>query len=272
MAREAIIAGNNQKLRTLIPAKVKINFIDKYSDSTLLITAVDNQQVEIVRFLLENKADPNPKGLMRTPLTVAISKNNYEIFDLLLASKADVNLAGTFGYGPLHSAVHNEDGRFIDRLLALGANPNIMTPRKQTPLLEWPNGYAAQRLIDAGADVNLANSDGDTPLMNAAGGTPDAVRALLAAGANVNAKNRNGDTALIAAAACGQVDIVNQLLKAGADVYHKNNDGISAENTSEAPAGPGNPGLSNWCAIGRTPPEPDGAAVLRILADFRKNK
>lgn len=271
-AKSAIESGNLDKLKAALKGKFNINFTDKYSDSTLLIVAVDTQQIEIVRFLLENNANPNSKGLMRTPLSIAISKNNYEIFDLLLAHKADVNLAGTHGYAPLHSAVHNNDERFIVRLLSLGANPNIMTPRGQTPLMEWPYGNAAQRLIEAGAKVNLANRDGDTALMNASGGIPDTVRALIAAGANVNAANRNGDTALIAAAACGQAGIVKQLLQAGGDLYQANKDGISAENTLKAPSGPENPGLSSWCAIGQPGPEADYESTMRIINEFKNTK
>lgn len=272
-AKEAIESGSLEKLKAALRGKININFTDKYSDSTLLIVAVENQQLEIVRFLLENKANPNSKGLMRTPLRVAISKNNYDIFDLLLTFKADVNLAGTDGFSPLHSAVHNNDERFIVRLLALGANPNIMTRLGQTPLMEWPYGTAAQKLIEAGADVNLANRDGDTALMNASGGIPETVRALLAAKADVNVSNSSGDTALIAAAACGQSDIVRQLLSAGADLAHRNKCGITAEEAKDAPGSAhDNCYLIKWCAIGQTGPEPDYESTMRIINEFKKSK
>jgi ankyrin repeat protein len=50
-------------------------------------------------------------------------------------------------------------------------------------------------LIDHGADVNFANSDGGTPLYVAAEeGHMDAVRGLIEHGANVNIANNNGTT------------------------------------------------------------------------------
>jgi ankyrin repeat protein len=53
-------------------------------------------------------------------------------------------------------------------------------------------------LINRGADVNLANDDGLTPLMVAAqaGAEAEVVQLLRAAGANLYAKDNEGRTAL----------------------------------------------------------------------------
>ena len=51
-------------------------------------------------------------------------------------------------------------------------------------------------LIDAGADINLANKEGKTALMRAAeGGHLENVRLLLESGANVNARDKEGENA-----------------------------------------------------------------------------
>jgi ankyrin repeat protein len=278
-AKEAIESGNLEKLKAVLKkGKININFTDKYSDSTLLIVAVENQQLEIVRFLLENKANPNLKGLTRTPLVTAILKNNYDIFDLLLIFKADVNLQTRDGFSPLHAAVYNNDERFIVRLLALGANPNVMSRSGRTPLMSWPYGNAAQKLIEAGADVNLADRDGNTALMNASGGISETVRVLLAAKADVNASNSRGDTALIAAVACGRSDIVRQLLSAGADLAHRNKCGITAEEAADETVNRAysNPhdecDISHWCIVGRSDVEHDYESTRRIINEFKKSK
>jgi ankyrin repeat protein len=53
-----------------------------------------------------------------------------------------------------------------------------------------------QALIDAGADLNAQDENGQTSLMNAATYEDlEGVRALLLAGADVNLKNKEGDTA-----------------------------------------------------------------------------
>jgi ankyrin repeat protein len=73
-------------------------------------------------------------------------------------------------------------------------------------------------LIGKGADVNLAASNGDTPLITAARvGYTDAVELLLALGAKVDATNKMGETALITAVQQREVDAVKLLLARGAD-------------------------------------------------------
>lgn len=60
---------------------------------------------------------------------------------------------------------------------------------------------AARLLIEAGADVNAANSNGTTPLMYAktaavGNASTDLLQLLLASGADINARDSAGRTAL----------------------------------------------------------------------------
>src|SRR5262249_1900561 len=75
------------------------------------------------------------------------------------------------------------------------------------PERHMPEGYVAyelaaagkmvRELISQGADVNIADVHGRTPLMMAAmHAWPDALRALLNAHANINAHDRSGHTVL----------------------------------------------------------------------------
>ena len=58
-----------------------------------------------------------------------------------------------------------------------------------------------KKLLDAGANPNLALLSGETPLMVASrSGYPDVVEQLLAKGANANAHGARGQTALMWAA------------------------------------------------------------------------
>ncbi len=82
-------------------------------------------------------------------------------------------------------------------------------------------GYfdAVEKLLDAGADVNAARSDGRTALQAAAkGGHLIVVEKLLNAGADINAARSDGQTALQAAAEGGHLIVAEKLLDAGADV------------------------------------------------------
>jgi ankyrin repeat protein len=74
-------------------------------------------------------------------------------------------------------------------------------------------------LIASGADVNMTNKRGATPLINACTwGMADYAKVLIEAGACMNHVTIWGDTALVRAAAGGHNDCVKTLLSHGTDV------------------------------------------------------
>ena len=73
-------------------------------------------------------------------------------------------------------------------------------------------------LLQKGADPNLRDGRGNTPLLLAvAGGQPDMIRVLTAAKANPNIGNASGETPLIRAVQRHDIGMVRELLNAGAD-------------------------------------------------------
>lgn len=81
-------------------------------------------------------------------------------------------------------------------------------------------------LIEDGADVNIAESNGTTPLLWAVHhGDAELVRKLLKAGADVNAVNHYGASAIAEAAILGDTEVLELLLKAGANPEQTNADG-----------------------------------------------
>lgn len=80
--------------------------------------------------------------------------------------------------------------------------------------------------IAKGADVNVANGDGRTPLMRAAKrGYTDIVRVLLDNGSDVRKRDKNNKTALMGASKKGHLDIVKLLIESHADVNAHDNSG-----------------------------------------------
>ncbi len=80
--------------------------------------------------------------------------------------------------------------------------------------------------LEKGVDVNQADADGVTPLMNAASGRNLAVVQLLSTKVkNIDAVNERGETALMLAIATGSPEIVSFLLDKGANVKVEDQDG-----------------------------------------------
>jgi Ankyrin repeats (3 copies)/Ankyrin repeats (many copies) len=134
------------------------------------------------------------------------------------------------------------DGRqkVVELYLAAGVNINARDEYEQTALfvaVAEEKYSLATMLLEKGADPNLANDDGRTPLLVAIRkdfNTVDYVREpesarlvqkLLEKGANVNARDIDGTTPLEEAARIGDAETIRALAARGANLATKNNDG-----------------------------------------------
>jgi ankyrin repeat protein len=130
-------------------------------------------------------------------------------------------------------AAESGDTAAVLQSLAAGADINVRDARGRTPVMAATHAQQEQTvkaLIDAGADINLRDNSLDNPFLYAgAEGFLDILKLTIAAHADTKLTNRYGGTALIPASERGHVGVVEELLlHTDVDVNHVNNLGWTA--------------------------------------------
>ena len=142
-----------------------------------------------------------------------------------LANGACATAVDVEGASALHLATRRRDARIAEALVRSGAPVNARSRfHATTPLhwvsgSDWATGSAAccALLLSAGADVDVADDAGITPLHNAAYfGVVDCAVQLLAAGADLGARDCWGHTAADVAAQESHVAMASLLRDAAA--------------------------------------------------------
>ncbi|HEV8416728.1 MAG TPA: ankyrin repeat domain-containing protein [Bryobacteraceae bacterium] len=146
--------------------------------------------------------------------------------------KPDVNARSSDGSTALLWLAHWNDVDSADLLLKAGADANIANDFGMTPLSQACINASfefVRLLLKSGANPNTAIATGETPLMTCAKtGNVDAVRLLVEYGAAVNAKEpAQGQTALMWAAAERHPNVVSALVAAHADLKARSKDGFT---------------------------------------------
>jgi len=110
----------------------------------------------------------------------------------------------------------------IDRITALlrgGCDPNLQSPTGETPLglaAGYDDLQTIELLLEAGADPNYKKTT-TVPIIEAAGGGHiEVVQLLLSRGANIEMADEDGETAMHAAAASNHLPVLELLLRSGA--------------------------------------------------------
>jgi hypothetical protein len=156
------------------------------------------------------------------PFVRAAQVDDLEVLTALIAGM-DVNLRDKQSHTTaLEHAVRNANREMVQLLLASGANVNLKNASGETPLMMLDADATSDLiwdLINKGAKVNFQDDGGETALMQASTqNNLEAVKTLIDAGAKVDLRNNGGQTALMLAAGEGYVNIVRALVLAGADI------------------------------------------------------
>ncbi len=191
---EAAEAGDEARVKRLIAQGAPVNLMDA-KGRTALMAAASRSHVGVARALIDAGADVNQKDASgQSAYLVSGVTGNLEILRMTLARGADLKSTNDrYGGTALIPACERGHVEVVAELIAAGVNVNHVNRLGWTGLLEaiiltdgGPRSRQVVRLlIDAGADLNLADKDGVTPLQHARErGYDEIARMLQAAGAS----------------------------------------------------------------------------------------
>ena len=156
---KAVAQGDVAKLNALLKAGGDANARDDKGD-TLLMKAAEKGTIDLIKLLLENKADIDARSLedQYTALYKAAENGHTEAVNLLLDQHADMTPytdAGSFS--AFTTAILNDHLDVVQAFIAHGADINAKNKLKATPLMEAANygrSASVKLLLEHGADVN----------------------------------------------------------------------------------------------------------------------
>ena len=178
---------------------------ERYGD-TALMKAAGKGNIEIVKMLVGNGAKVNLKNNMdETPLMRAVE--HPEIVQYLISKGANVNAVSYNGDTAYTLAVQKAElyknipgyQKSVEVLKKHKNNINARNKDGKTPLIAaFTKPDKLKMLIKQGADVNLPDLNGRTPLMTAVYPVQhESIKILLGAGADPNLHSKDGRTALM---------------------------------------------------------------------------
>uniref|UniRef100_UPI00398EAC63 putative palmitoyltransferase ZDHHC13 isoform X2 n=1 Tax=Pristiophorus japonicus TaxID=55135 RepID=UPI00398EAC63 len=195
--------GIIDRCKELIEAGYDVRQPDK-ENVTLLHWAAINNRTELVKYYISKGAIVDQLGgdLNSTPLHWASRQGHLSMVVLLMKYEADPSLVDREGFTSLHLAVQFQHMPIIAYLVAKGQDVDAADVNGQTPLMvatcKIIGPEPTRFLIKLNASVNAVDKvHRNTPLHWAAmSGNVAALNVLLDAGANVDVKNAMGETPL----------------------------------------------------------------------------
>lgn len=200
--------------KVLSTGMLDVNDIESAEGNTPLHVAATFGNLEMVQLLLDSGAEKHPRNSFgETALYHAAARAHRDIVNLLIDQEEAFSLI---------LAAERNAKNTLERLLLAGADPNMTNSRGFTPLTAGAyKGHAGvvKLLLESGAQPNKAMKYGDTPLHLAAKkGHIGMAKMLIEKGAVPNLTNIVGRTPLHAAAMRDNRETVKLLMDSGSDV------------------------------------------------------
>ncbi len=216
----AAAAGHPDTLKLLIDAEASKD--DQKDKNLALVNAANAGSLEAVRMLIAYGANPNAD---LTKLTITEDSGGME-------------MQGSGNGSILIYAASSGNPDLVREILRYHPNLEAREREGKTALfaagdyrnsdIDGARVECVRLLLDAGADVNARDEDGNTPLHETF--LTDVEEELLKRGANVNAQNNDGDTPIVTTV---DNDAMSLFMKHGADLNILNKKGQTMLEASE---------------------------------------
>lgn len=190
---EAVVGKEIDIVRELLNSGIDINAQDEQGRTAIMIATYAND-AEMVKVLIDEGADVDIQDdMLNNPFLYAGAEGYMDILKLMIAAGADPKITNRYGGVALIPASEHGYVEVVEELLTnTKTDVNHVNNLGWTALLEaiiLNDGSVKQQqtirlLIEYGADVNLADKDGVSPLQHAREkGFKEIERILLEVGA-----------------------------------------------------------------------------------------
>ncbi len=176
--RQLIEASANNEpatVKQLLQQGANVDSQDLRGRSALLVAVAENH-IEVARLLIEAGANVNLQDRIQdSPLLLAGAEGTLEILKMILGANPDFSLYNRYGGTALIPACERGHVEVVKTLLNTDVDINHVNYLGWTALMEAivlsdggpQHQEIVQLLVDAGADVTIADKDGVTPLQHA---------------------------------------------------------------------------------------------------------
>ncbi|CAF3991501.1 unnamed protein product, partial [Rotaria sordida] len=197
-----------------------------------LIIACFEGDIDIIRFFIENGADPNQTESEHhlTPIHVLCDaeyhgqnlrqKDHADLIRLLVKHGAQVNHLDRSSMAPIHKAVIHDRPECVQVLMESRVDPNVAF------MGDTPLSIAARHNRKSIVQILLSHKETNVnhPIVD----SPECVELLLRHSAKVNAQDLKNNTAAMVACFFNKPRILTTLIRAGADLAPRNDEGKDA--------------------------------------------
>ncbi|KAL1614683.1 hypothetical protein SLS54_009556 [Diplodia seriata] len=263
----AAMSSNNAIADILLRRGAEVDDTEQEKGRTALHVAVSTENIELVRLLLNSRANPSAQDhIGQTPVLLAAEAGFHGILEALLETsrpysaqvyggeaqdpndsqhnllpensvdhvrlrKMLLSIPDKQGNTPLHKAAGKGHSDCVHLLLQCGAEKSSTNDNGSSPLhsaVKRERTDCIRLLIESGYDINSQDKHGMTPLHYASkGDKEECIRILLAAGSNPNITDELKQASLHHAVKGRNHTCVQLLLEFGADPNVQDGDGLT---------------------------------------------